>query len=236
MMLELREYIEAKSTTISNLLLTYYKKIGLDELEVMMYIQLARFDQQGNYFPEIVQIAKVMSISEERCFQLIQSLLEKQIINIVTLNNDMNKTEDKYDLTPVYDKISHVMEQEKEIELEVAKKDDKTSLFYRFEEEFGRPLSPIELETIQAWLDEDDYSVELITLALREAILNQAYSLKYIDRILLSWEKKNLKTSRDIQLDQKKRLNQIDEKSEQTSTEEVLPKIPMFDWLNSNES
>ncbi len=36
---------------------------------------------------------------------------------------------------------------------------------------------------IGQWLNTDHYSPELIRLALREAVLNQAYSLKYIDRI-----------------------------------------------------
>ena len=39
---------------------------------------------------------------------------------------------------------------------------------------------------IGQWLNTDHYSPELIRLALREAVLNQAYSLKYIDRILLA--------------------------------------------------
>ena len=38
---------------------------------------------------------------------------------------------------------------------------------------------------IGQWLNTDHYSPELIRLALREAVLNQAYSLKYIDRIYL---------------------------------------------------
>ena len=44
---------------------------------------------------------------------------------------------------------------------------------------------------------------ELIRLALREAVLNQAYSLKYIDRILLAWERKNITTKEQVAADQK---------------------------------
>ena len=43
---------------------------------------------------------------------------------------------------------------------------------------------------------------ELIRLALR-AVLNQAYSLKYIDRILLAWERKNITTKEQVAADQK---------------------------------
>jgi len=39
----------------------------------------------------------------------------------------------------------------------------------------------------------------MIELALREAVLSQVYSLKYIDRILLNWQNHNLKTEEDIE-------------------------------------
>jgi DnaD and phage-associated domain len=78
-------------------------------------------------------------------------------------------------------------------------------LFKKIEVEFGRPISPIEQEQIHQWIDDDHYSVELIDLALREAVLNQAYSLKYMDRILISWEKSNIKTAEQLQ-DRRKKL------------------------------
>ena len=75
------------------------------------------------------------------------------------------------------------------------------SLYSIFEAEFGRPLSPIEMETLIMWLEEDRYSVELIQLALREAVLSQVYNFKYIDRILLNWEKKNIRTKEQVEKD-----------------------------------
>ena len=72
-------------------------------------------------------------------------------------------------------------------------------LLRQFEIEFGRYLSPIEREEISAWLRVDHYDPEIIRLALREAVLAQAYSLKYVDRILLNWQRHNLKTSNEVQ-------------------------------------
>ena len=54
-------------------------------------------------------------------------------------------------------------------------------------------------------MEEDHYHPEILKLALREAVLNQAYSFNYIDRILLSWERKNLKTKQQVEEDQKRR-------------------------------
>lgn len=82
-----------------------------------------------------------------------------------------------------------------------------TTLYTLFEQEFGRSLSPIELDTLNMWLDDHDYAPELIQMALKEAVLNQVYSLKYIDRILLSWEKKNITTKAQV-LEESKKFRQ----------------------------
>lgn len=62
--------------------------------------------------------------------------------------------------------------------------------FEKFQQEFGRPLSPMEYEKILRWLDEDKHSPDLIIRALEEAVLSQSVNFKYIDSILLAWEKK----------------------------------------------
>ena len=46
-------------------------------------------------------------------------------------------------------------------------------------------LSPMECESITMWLDEDGHTVEIIRAALKEAVLAQKISLRYIDRILI---------------------------------------------------
>ena len=78
-----------------------------------------------------------------------------------------------------------------------------TSLFEMFEQEFGRTLSPMEYEIINGWIN-DNFSEELIIEALKEATFNGVSSLRYIDRILLEWKKKNIKTKQDVQKTQKK--------------------------------
>ena len=57
----------------------------------------------------------------------------------------------------------------------------------------GRPLSPIEMEMIKQWQTEDGYPDDLIQLALKRQFLIGIQS-KSMDRILLSWERKGIKT------------------------------------------
>lgn len=63
------------------------------------------------------------------------------------------------------------------------------SLFDVVEENFGRTLNPIEYEEISKWEDN-----ELTRYAIKEAILNNARGIKYINTILASYKAKNILT------------------------------------------
>ncbi|WP_143522316.1 DnaD domain-containing protein, partial [Pseudomonas sp. 2822-17] len=67
-------------------------------------------------------------------------------------------------------------------------------LFRRFEEEFSRPLSPMEMEMISMWLDEDKHTTDIIEAALRESVVSGKLSFRYIDRILFDWKKNGIRS------------------------------------------
>src|SRR5699024_12555455 len=103
------------------------------------------------------------------------------------------------------------------------------------ESEFGRPLSPIEIETLVAWIENDKYSPELIQLALREAVFSQAYNFKYIDRILLYWEKKNIRTKEQVEkeIQRNRNLSKTNDIKDEKQKDFYL--VPMFNLLNDNK-
>lgn len=72
--------------------------------------------------------------------------------------------------------------------------EDDSSIFILFEQEFGRPLSPFEIETITVWLDEDVIKPSLIKAGLRESVLMGKLNFRYIDRILREWQRKGIKS------------------------------------------
>lgn len=232
-MISIKDYLKADTTTISNLVMTHYKKIGMSDKGFLFYLQLLSYNQQGNPFPDLSVISDTMGTSVDELFQELQELIDRGFLAIETKTNKQGQQEDLYDLSLVFDRLSIYFEQQDNEEKKASKENEISRMYQTFETEFGRPLSPIEFETIQSWLTIDKYSVELIQLALREAVLNQAYSLKYIDRILLAWERKNFTSKQQIQEDQKKRTAKIE--SKQVVEEEELPHIPMFNWLNPNQ-
>lgn len=71
---------------------------------------------------------------------------------------------------------------------------DEKSVFDYLQEEFGKLLSPMEIEVVMTW----DYDIEIIKLAIKEASTNNQRSIKYIDKILYNWKQANLKTYDEI--------------------------------------
>ncbi|MDO1605436.1 DnaD domain protein [Lactobacillus sp. YT155] len=199
-----KRFLTDGTTVISNTILKHLRQLNMTADEYLVYSELLMFQQQGNTFPSATELAEVISIDSNTVMMLIQSMIQKDFLEIKTTINNNHRQEDSYDLTPIYN-ILDIIQQDQNIEQQQQTKlDQTTNLFKMFEIELGRALSPIEQETIHSWINEDGYEVELIQLALKEAVLNQIYSLKYIDRILINWEKQNIKTAQQLE-DYKKR-------------------------------
>lgn len=97
------------------------------------------------------------------------------------------------------------------------------NIFEIIEKEFGRLLSPLEIEMIQGW----DYPIEILKLAVQEASTSGQFVIKYIDRILYNWSKANVRTVADAKRyidnfrNRKERNNQLDERKSSTYYEEL---------------
>lgn len=70
------------------------------------------------------------------------------------------------------------------------------------EQNFGRTLSPIEYELVNQWKD-----TELTRYAIKQAILNGKYNLKYINAILMNYEKNHILTVQEAQEEEKRYKN-----------------------------
>lgn len=237
-MLSINEYLQAGETTISNLVIENYRKIGLSDEEFLFWLQLYRSQAKGDLFPDLVAISEIMGKPSAAVYQLLNELVSKGCVRIDTKKNEQGQMMDTYDLLPIFLKIEAV-QQKQTVENQLQSEEETIKELYQsFEKEFSRPLSPIELEMISQWLETDNYKPELIRLALKEAVLNQAYSLKYIDRILLAWERKNFTTKEQVAEDQKRRKQALLQKEieEENQTQEELPRVTLHNWLNPEDS
>lgn len=178
------QHIIQDQLQIPGVLLTKYAKLGLDEREVLLILQLIRFFQEDNEFPTPAELAEHLTINEKQCSNILRKLIQKGLLMIEQKENDLAQISEAYSINPLLEKLYAEKETEEE--------NTTGTIFILFEQEFGRPLSPFEIEMINAWLDEDEIAPELIKAGLRESVLMGKLNFKYIDRILREWKKKGI--------------------------------------------
>ena len=100
---------------------------------------------------------------------------------------------------------------------------NNSSSIYDFLQENGFVLSPIHYEIVREWEDN-----ELTRHAIKQAVMNNKYNIKYVQSILNSYEKDNIKTIQQA-LEREEQFN----KSKKTSgnkNQEVIP-----EWFDKKQ-
>lgn len=149
---------------------------------------------------DLNDIKKVLSFSEEETLNTYTSLINKGFIEVRVLKEG-GVVSEVISLDIFYDKL--VMNETSEV--------NNNDIYSNFEREFGRVLSPFEYETINKWI-ENGVSEDIIVSALKEAVINGACNLRYIDKIIYEWTKKGSKPK-----------------------EEDYTILDDFDWLNDTD-
>ena len=103
--MELSSYLKAGGTYVSKLVLQYYRHIGLNEKEVMLWMQVNRFIQQGVYFPNMQQISDETGVPSEELYHLLEELVNKKVLAIESAVDQQGRTYDQYNLTLIYRQI-----------------------------------------------------------------------------------------------------------------------------------
>ncbi len=71
------QWFEQGSIAIPKLLMMHYKKLGLNETEFMVVLHVHTFLESGNSFPTPSEISERMTITEMKCMEVIQTLIQK---------------------------------------------------------------------------------------------------------------------------------------------------------------
>lgn len=204
------ELLKGGSICVPKIFFTHYKNLEINDKEFIVLMYLMNYN--GGFNPKY--IGSELGISFKEILELINDLCEKGFIEIEV--RDIRGMKEEYiSLNKLYEKLAFlVLNQEKE--------DSKpNNLFSIFEKEFGRTLSPIEYELINAW-KENHFNEELILAALKEAVLNGVSNLRYIDKILYEWNRKGIKNVSELQ------------KQKESKPKKDLD-VFHYDWLNDDD-
>lgn len=201
----LNKVIKEKTYNVPSFILKNYEKLNLTAEEVLVLIVL--YNHYGRISYDINKLLEEINLEKYKLMQLISSLEEKKIISIDLITNSKGLKEEYISLELLYDKIVNIYLDPKE------ETSENADIYSAFEKELGRTLSPMEYEIIKGWVM-DKFSDELIILALKEAVYNGVNNLRYIDKVLYGWRKKNIKNKQDIIKDKEKFKNRQKENVE----------------------
>ena len=194
----------------------FIKKALTLNLTLEEFLMLTYFDNDYNNYLNINELSNNIGLSEDKAYEIFTSLLSKKLIDIKTEKDIEGRLIEKVSLDNFYEMII-------EDEVEEQKKEIKTDIYAEFEREFGRTITSMEYEIINAWL-EHNYSEELIVGALKEAVYNGVKNLRYIDKILFEWNKKGFKTMNDVN-------NHLEKKEPKKEDSELFD----YNWLDDEE-
>jgi DNA replication protein len=196
------QLLQEGATSISNALLKSYKRMSLSDEEMIIIIHLLSFQQEGNRFPTLQELEERVSMPHLRLIQLLQKLMKEKWLAIDEyVDQQTGLRHERYNLEPLYQRLYQYLIGDNRLSKELlhsetfaetAAAEEPASLYRQFEQAFGRPLSPFEIETLHIWVEQDRYPEELIITALREATSVGKLYIRYIDRILFEWQKQQI--------------------------------------------
>ena len=196
---------------------SFYVKKALDlNLNLEEFLMLTYFDNDYSNYLNMEELSNNIGIKIDKAYLVFNSLLSKKLITIETIKDVEGRMIEKVSLDNFY----KMLEEDKKAK---KKEEEKQDIFSIFEQEFGRPISSMEYEIINGWL-EKDFSEELILGALKEAVYNGVNNLRYIDKILYEWSKKGFKTMDDVS-------KHLENRRVQDNRKELFD----YNWLDDEE-
>ena len=170
------------------LLLENYKKLKISENELVVIFMIDHLVAQGNPFITADLLSLKMSLDIKDIDNLIADLLTKGLLEYTTVNGrtvtSLNPLKEK-----LYSEFQMSVSKENESKKNPRLKEELNNIYETFERELNRPLSPLEISRIREWVSLG-YSDETIINALKEALSQGKKSLRSVDKILLSWAKR----------------------------------------------
>lgn len=149
--------------------------------------------QKKHYIESKILYKKDLKTIEKRILFLGQGTLSEIAKNYCEIHQDpINENIYRYQSNYLDPINENTKENNTSINISTTTNIDK-NIFELIQENFGRTLNPLEVETIQSW-DEYNFEFELIKYAVSKTVLKNIYNISYINKILYQWNKNNIRT------------------------------------------
>lgn len=178
---------------ITELILVSYKNLGMTDMEAVILMHLWHFHRRNNLFPSPQELQEVMAADAGTIRSAIAGLIEKKLLVVKSrVNQNTGKAESRYSFARLFALLAATWSREQPEDPPIAQ------VMRTVEKEFGRPLSPMEVEQIAKWCGQQRLAPELVLEAVRRTVLQGVYNFRYIDSILQQWVKNNVRTLAEV--------------------------------------
>lgn len=184
----MKTLIKKNIIDFSELVLNNYHKIGLDETDAIILIKLQYLLKKNITFISAARLSDMLSISPRTTAKRLNKLIESGFIRMELITGNNGKETESFNLDYLVERILLNDYEEQEALNKSNGLSVEAKIVKLFEEEFNKPLSVLDIQTITKWLNEDHYTFEEIQDALFESIKMRKLSIKYVDGILLKSE------------------------------------------------
>ena len=202
----IKKLIEEEIIDFNKMLLKNYKKIGLTELEAFLLMELFNQKKAGDTFISPSKLVKKITVSQEKLLQTLEALITKKYLTIRLVKQENDKDTEDFSLDNTVYKLIQVYRtliKHEVIDTDKTYDSLEAEIVDLLEQQFQKQLKPLEIELIQKWINEDDYSVDDIKAATLDAIKANKTSISYVDGVLLK-RSKNKKKAPKKQYDTEK--------------------------------
>lgn len=173
---------------------TQFSTLELSHEEFVVLVQiLGAIQVSGNEIISPSALGQLCRIPEKDVVQILDKLIEKSFLAIVRATDIDGNQSLQFSLTPLWKKLQTPSATNEGKKAQSEERD----LVTLFEQEFGRPLSGLECEQIRQWLGDGAPDWMLIE-ALREAVLANKCSFRYMDRIVYDWQRNRIRTRQEL--------------------------------------
>ncbi|WAH35155.1 DnaD domain-containing protein [Alicyclobacillus dauci] len=175
-------------------LLNNYAGLGIHAHEMIMLMQILASGQvNGTTELSAQDLGDLCGMSSKEIMLSVERLVREGFLGIGERWDDSGAHVSYFDLQPLWERLrGKPVVQPK---AQTWRQDPLTM----FEEEFGRPLSALECDQVRTWLGPDGYPEWMVVEALRESVLANKYSFKYIDRVLFDWQRHQVQSRQDLE-------------------------------------
>ena len=177
--------------------LAHFPALGMNAQEWLVVTQILAASQVTRHdFLSPQELADRTGFTPYAIGEIVDGLVSRGLVSIGERVDDQGTQSHYFDLAPLW---AHIRKPVPVPTDKRRKRTAQTDIVSLFEEEFGRPLSGLECDQVRQWLELDSHPDWMLTEALREAVLANKYSFKYMDRILFEWQRNRVRTRQELE-------------------------------------